>query len=56
MGRLRRQDDRLARPDHGVCELPEEQRLRGRVEPALADVVHVVQPDADDLHLPIFAE
>src|SRR5581483_7003779 len=55
VGRLRRQDDRLAGPDHGRVELPEEERLRRRLAAGLADVAQVVQAGAEDFHGDIVA-
>ena len=43
------EDDRLAGLDQRGRELCEEERLAGRLAPALGRVVAVVQPDADDL-------
>ena len=54
--RLGREHDRLARADQRVLELPEEQRLGGRLVAQLGRVLGVVPADADDLHSGILTE
>ncbi len=56
VGGLRRQHDRLARPDEGVLELPEQERRGGRVVAELGRVLCVVASDTDDLHRPILTQ
>jgi hypothetical protein len=48
--RLRRDRDRLARPDERVRELAEDERLGRQVVSELRRVIRIVPPDADDLH------
>src|SRR5205823_12040382 len=55
VGRLRWEDDRLARPDQRVLELAEEERLRRRLPARLPDVAQVVEPGAENFHRRILA-
>jgi len=56
VSRLRRQDDRVPRPDQRVLELAEDERLGRRLVAELGCVLRIVPADADDLHEPILTD